>query len=107
MSRSATDRLKGLISEAELKRQNLWDQQAAREARLPANAFPRPAQGQRPSMDRAEKVCAAPGISMTIATPQPHHSRAIPRHARTHVNRTQRCPVAATRTVDCRRLPWL
>ena len=71
MSRSATDRLKGLISEAELKRQNLWDQQAAREARLPANAFPRPAQGQRPSMDRAEKVCAAPGISMTIATHSP------------------------------------
>ena len=64
-NRSTTDRLKGLI-EAELKRQNLTDQEAAREARLPANAFRALRHGHRPSIDRAAELCRAIGITMTI-----------------------------------------
>ena len=65
VTRSATGRLKGLI-EAELKRQNLTEQEAAREARLPANAFRALRHGHRPSIDRADELCRALGISMTI-----------------------------------------
>ena len=65
LNRSTTDRLKGLI-EAELKRQNLTDQEAAREARLPANAFRALRHGHRPSIDRADELCRALGIRMTI-----------------------------------------
>ena len=69
-NRSTTNRLKGLI-EAELRRQNLTDQEAAREARLPVNAFRSVRHGHRPSIDRAEELCRALGISMTIGTEQP------------------------------------
>ena len=65
LNRSTTDRLKGLI-EAELKRQNLTDQEAAREARLPANAFRALRHGHRPSIDRADELCRVLGITMTI-----------------------------------------
>ena len=64
-NRSTTNRLKGLI-EAELRRQNLTDQEAAREARLPVNAFRSVRHGHRPSIDRAEELCRAIGITMTI-----------------------------------------
>ena len=65
LNRSTTDRLKGLI-EAELQRQNLTDQEAARDARLPANAFRALRHGHRPSIDRAAELCRAIGITMTI-----------------------------------------
>ena len=65
-NRSATDRLTKLV-EDELTRQGLNGEQAAREARLPADAF----RGlllkrQRPSIDRADELCRALGVSMTI-----------------------------------------
>lgn len=65
VNRSTTDRLKTLI-DAELKRRNVTDQEAAREARLPANAFRALRHGHRPSIDRAHELCNALGISMTI-----------------------------------------
>ena len=65
VNRSTTDRLKRLI-EAELDRQNLTDEEAAREARLPGNAFRALRKGHRPSIDRADELCTALGISMTI-----------------------------------------
>lgn len=65
VNRSTTDRLKNLI-ETELKRQNLTDQEAAREARLPANAFRALRHGHRPSIDRADDLCRALGITMMI-----------------------------------------
>ena len=55
-NRTTTDRLKRLI-EAELERQELTDQEAAREARLPSDAFRALRQGHRPSLDRAEELC--------------------------------------------------
>ena len=66
VNRSATDLLAGLV-EDELARQGLNGEQAAREARLPADAF----RGlllrrQRPSIDRADELCRALGITMTI-----------------------------------------
>ena len=39
---------------------------AAREARLPAKAFQALRHGHRPSIDRADELCRALGISMTI-----------------------------------------
>ena len=64
-NRSTSKRLQSLI-EAELKRQNLTDQEAAREARLPANAFRALRYGHRPSVDRAHELCNALSISMVI-----------------------------------------
>ena len=65
-NRSATNRLAMLV-EDELTRQGLNGEQAAREARLPADAF----RGlllrrQRPSIDRADELCRALGMTMTI-----------------------------------------
>ena len=65
VNRSATDRMRRLV-EAELDRQRLTDQEAAREARLPANAFRALRKGHRPSIDRADELCRALGIAMTI-----------------------------------------
>ena len=65
VNRSTTDRLKRLI-EAELERQNLTEEEAAREARLPGNAFRALRKGHRPSIDRADELCQALGITMTI-----------------------------------------
>ena len=62
VNRSATDRLRKLI-QAELTRQNLSEQEAAREARLPANAFRALRTGHRPSLDRAEELLCALGIA--------------------------------------------
>ena len=47
VNRSATDRLKRLI-EAELNRQDLTDEEAAREGKLPGNAFRALRKGHRP-----------------------------------------------------------
>ena len=69
-NRSVSDRLQSLI-EAELKRQDLTEQEAAREARLPANAFRAVRHGRRPSVDRADELCRALGISMTIGAEAP------------------------------------
>lgn len=65
-TRTATDRLARLLKE-ELAKQGLNGEQAAREARLPADAF----RGvllrrNRPSLDRAHELCMALGITMTI-----------------------------------------
>ena len=65
VNRSASDRLRQTI-EAELRRQKLTEEEAAREARLPANAFRGVRKGQRPSIDRADELCRALGITMTI-----------------------------------------
>ena len=54
------------LIEAELMRQNLTEEEAARQARLPANAFRGVRKGQRPSIDRAEELCLALGVSMMI-----------------------------------------
>ena len=65
VNRSTTDRLKRLI-EAELDRHDLTDEEAAREARLPGNAFRALRKGHRPSVDRADELCRALGITMTL-----------------------------------------
>ena len=66
VNRSATERLVRLVDE-ELTRQGLNGEQAAREARLPADAFRGLLrQRQRPSIDRADELCRALGITMTI-----------------------------------------
>lgn len=70
-NRSATDRLAKLVAD-ELKRQGLNGEQAAREAKLPADAF----RGlllrrQRPSFDRADELCRALGVTITIGSTRP------------------------------------
>ena len=66
INRSATDRLREVI-EAELDRQGLAGEEAAREARLPANSFRSLLRkGHRPSIDRAEELLLALGISMIL-----------------------------------------
>ena len=63
---SATDRLKRLV-EAELTRQGLSHARAAREAGLPESVFQSLLRlGKRPTIDRADELCTALGISMTI-----------------------------------------
>ena len=63
----ASRRLANLI-EAELAKRGLNCPQAAREARLPADAFRTVLKGHKPNIDRAEELCKALGISMTIGT---------------------------------------
>ena len=70
VNRSATDRLKRLI-ESELNRQDLTDEEAAREGKLPGNAFRALRKGHRPSIDRADELCRTLGISMTIGGEEP------------------------------------
>ena len=66
VNRSATDRLKRMV-ETELARQELTGEEIAREARLPAKAFRSLLRhGHRPTIDRAEELCRAIGITMTI-----------------------------------------
>ena len=65
-NRSATERLTRII-EAELARQELTGEEVAREARLPAKAFRSLLRhGHRPTIDRADELCRALGITMTI-----------------------------------------
>ena len=62
---AATERLAALI-ETELARQGTTCQEAARKAMLPADAFRTVLKGRRPNIDRADELCTALGISMTI-----------------------------------------
>ena len=65
-NRSATDRLSRLI-EAELTTLNVTGEEVAREARLPSNAFRSLLRkGHRPTIDRADELCRALGITMMI-----------------------------------------
>lgn len=66
VNRTATDRLSQLIA-AELAKHNLTGEEVARDARLPANAFRSLLRkGHRPTIDRADELCTALGITMTI-----------------------------------------
>ena len=66
VNRSTTERLAQLI-EAELGKQDLTPEEAAREGRLPEKAFQSLLRnGHRPTIDRAEELCRAIGITMTI-----------------------------------------
>ena len=56
------------LIEAELTRRNLTEEEAARDAHLPANAFRGVRKGQRPSIDRADELCRALEITMTIGS---------------------------------------
>lgn len=70
--KSATERLIRLV-EAELKRQNLTGQEAAREARLPANTFGSLLRERhQPMLNRADEILAALGTSMTIGVMSPN-----------------------------------
>ena len=71
MNRSATERLSCIIETA-LKEQGLTTEKAAREARLPSNSFRSLLRrGHRPTIDRADELCKALGISMTIGAESP------------------------------------
>ena len=70
VNRSTTDRLKRLI-DAELTRRNVTDEEAGRDAQLPSNAFRALRKGHRPSVDRADELCQALGITMTIGRRPP------------------------------------
>ena len=66
VTRSATERLI-LLVKAELERQDLTGEEIAREARLPSKVFRSLLRhGHRPIVDRADGICTALGISMTI-----------------------------------------
>ena len=66
VNRSATERLKRLV-EAGLASQELTGEEVAREARLPGKAFRALLRnGHRPTIDRADELCRALGITMTI-----------------------------------------
>ena len=71
VNRSATNRLSRLI-ETELARHELTTEEITREARLPAKAFRSLLrEGRRPTIDRADELCRALGISMTIGVSPP------------------------------------
>ena len=61
----ASSRLAQLI-ESELAQRGLTCQEAAREAKLPADAFRTVLKGRKPNIDRADELCSALGITMTI-----------------------------------------
>ena len=69
INRTATDRL-GQLVDTELTRRGVNGQEIAREARLPADAFRSLRRGYRPTIDRADELCKALGIWMTIGTQQ-------------------------------------
>ena len=72
VNRSSTERLKHQI-EAALKRRGITAAEAAREARLPATVFQSLLRrGKRPTIDRADELCKAVGISMTIGIDAPN-----------------------------------
>ena len=71
VNRSATDRLKHLIR-IELTHQGLSEAGAAREAGLPGSVFQSLLRlEKRPTIDRADELCRALGISMTIGVEDP------------------------------------
>lgn len=66
VNRAATERLSRLIA-AELSRQEITAEEAARNARLPSSAFRSVLRyGYRPTIDRAEELLRALQISMKI-----------------------------------------
>ena len=65
INRTASDRLAQLIA-SELTRRGVSGQEVAREARLPADAFRSLLRGHRPTIDRADELCRALGLIMTI-----------------------------------------
>ena len=66
VNRSATERLKRLV-EAALARRGASHAGTAREGRLPGSVFQSLLRlGKRPSINRAEALCAACGVSMSI-----------------------------------------
>ena len=70
---AASVRLARLI-EDELAQRGWTSQEAAREAKLPADAFRTVLKGRQPYINRAEELCRALGISMTIgAETGPEH----------------------------------
>ena len=71
VNRSATDKLSRLI-ETELARRKVTGEEVAREARLPSNAFRSLLRKKhRPTFDRADELCKALGISMTVGAEEP------------------------------------
>ena len=54
------------LVDRELSRQGLNGQEVSREARLPADAFRSLRRGYRPTIDRADELCRALGITMMI-----------------------------------------
>ena len=71
VNRTSTDRLRDMI-EAELKRRGITGAEAAREARLPSSVFQSLRRGGRPTIDRADELCKAVGISMTTGAAAPN-----------------------------------
>ena len=70
-ARSGTERLRAAV-EAELARQSLAGEEAAKEVPLPSNAFRSLLRkGHRPSIDRADELCRALGITRTIGRDPP------------------------------------
>ena len=68
VNRTATERLQRLVA-AGLESHELTREEVAREARLPGKAFSALLRnGHRPTIDRADELCKALGINMTIGT---------------------------------------
>ena len=71
MNRSATDRLKQLVATA-VASEELTQEELAREARLPGKVFRSLLRnGHRPTIDRADELCKALGITMTRGNAEP------------------------------------
>ena len=71
VNRSASNRLSKLL-ETELAKHELTTEEITREARLPSKAFRSLLRdGHRPTIDRADELCRALGISMTIGVSAP------------------------------------
>ena len=71
-NRSATERLARVVKTA-LADQKRAGEEVAREARLPSKVFQSLLRhGRRPSLDRADEVCRALGITMTIGSDGPN-----------------------------------
>ena len=72
VNRSATERLSRIVRAA-LAEQELTEAEAAREARLPEKVLRSLLQhGHRPSIDRADELCRALGIRMTLGAEDPN-----------------------------------
>ena len=51
-------------------RQDVTNEEAARDARLPGNVFRAMRNAHRPSVDRADELCLALGITITLSGKQ-------------------------------------
>ena len=71
VNRTVTERLRQEI-EAALRQRGITAAEAAREAGLPSSVFQSLLRrGKRPTIDRADELCKAVGISMTIGSAEP------------------------------------